>query len=282
MTDQDQLRKIQPFFMYGTAWKEDRTEACVLNALKAGFRAIDTANQRKHYYEAGVGAAIKKAYENGLVIRDDLFLQTKFTYQRGQDHRLPYDPKAPLATQVEQSFASSLEHLHTDHLDSYVLHGPASGRDFIDDDWEVWGAMESLQRSGKVKVLGVSNINPRQLSQLLSDCEIPPSFVQNRCYANRGWDREVRALCKTSGAIYQGFSLLTANRQIPKNSEFRGLAEALGKAAPQIIFRFARQLGMLPLTGTTNPEHMALDLDIEDFELSSADMDFLATIESGS
>lgn len=282
MTDQDQLRNIQPFFMYGTAWKEDRTEACVLNALDAGFRAIDTANQRKHYYEAGVGAALKKAYEDGRVTRDDLFLQTKFTYQRGQDHRLPYDPKAPLATQVEQSFASSLEHLHTEYLDSYVLHGPASGRDFIDDDWEVWGAMESLQRSGKVKVLGVSNISPRQLSQLLSDCQIPPSFVQNRCYANRGWDREVRALCKTSGAIYQGFSLLTANRQIPKNPEFRGLAEALGKAAPQIIFRFARQLGMLPLTGTTNPEHMALDLDIEDFELSPADMDFLETIESGS
>lgn len=272
---------FEPFFMYGTAWKEDRTQKCVEMALRAGFRAIDTANQRKHYYEEGVGAALRMAYEEGMVKREDLFLQTKYTYQRGQDHRLPYDPDASFTTQVQQSFASSLQHLGTNYLDSYVLHGPASGKNFIDSDWEVWRAMEDLHKSGQAKVLGVSNISARQLKQLLDDCEISPSFVQNRCYANRGWDKEVRALCKQANCIYQGFSLLTANRQIPNHPEFRGLAEALGKQSPQVIFRFARQLGMLPLTGTTNPEHMAQDLDIEDFELSAMDMEFLETIETG-
>jgi aryl-alcohol dehydrogenase-like predicted oxidoreductase len=107
-----------PDFLYGTAWKEDRTRALTELALRTGFRAIDTANQRRHYFEEGVGQALASAYDAGLITRDDLFLQTKFTYRQGQDHRLPYDPLASLTIQVGQSMASSLEHLRTDHVDS--------------------------------------------------------------------------------------------------------------------------------------------------------------------
>src|SRR5260221_14665087 len=89
-----------PDFIYGTAWKEDRTPALTELALHAGFRAIDTANQRRHYFEAGVGQGLAAVYAAGIVTRSDIFLQTKFTYQRGQDHRLPYDPSAPLTTHV--------------------------------------------------------------------------------------------------------------------------------------------------------------------------------------
>ena len=85
-----------PRFFYGTAWKEDETARLTALALGQGFRGIDTANQRKHYHEAGVGRGIRDAVESGLVGRDDLFLQTKFTFRRGQDHRLPYDSKAPM------------------------------------------------------------------------------------------------------------------------------------------------------------------------------------------
>ena len=88
-----------PTFLYGTAWKEDRTAALTELALRAGFRGIDTANQRRHYFEAGVGEALAAAYLAGIVTRADLFLQTKFTYRRGQDHRLPYDPEATLSAQ---------------------------------------------------------------------------------------------------------------------------------------------------------------------------------------
>src|ERR1051325_11369817 len=98
-----------PSFIYGTAWKEDRTAALTELAMRQGFRAIDTANQRRHYLEAGVGEGLAAAYRAELVTRADLFLQTKFTYQRGQDHRLPYDPTASLSVQVAQSMASSLE-----------------------------------------------------------------------------------------------------------------------------------------------------------------------------
>src|SRR3954470_1393981 len=107
-----------PRFLYGTAWKEDDTERLTALALRQGFRGIDTANQRKHYHEAAVGRAVAAALAAGVVTRDDLFLQTKFTFRPGQDHRLPYDPAAPVATQVRQSFESSLEHLGTDVIDS--------------------------------------------------------------------------------------------------------------------------------------------------------------------
>src|SRR5579871_4220668 len=113
-----------PRFLYGTAWKEDNTQRLTELALRQGFRGIDTANQRRHYYEEAVGRGIAAAIANGLVTRDDLFLQTKFTFRGGQDHRLPYDPNAAIPIQVEQSFASSLNHLGTTTVDSYVLHGP--------------------------------------------------------------------------------------------------------------------------------------------------------------
>src|SRR3954471_9320575 len=96
-----------PRFLYGTAWKEQETQGLVELAIEQGFRGIDTANQRRHYDEAAVGCGIAAAIARGTVTRDDLFLQTKFTFQRGQDHRLPYDPSAPIAVQVEQSVTSS-------------------------------------------------------------------------------------------------------------------------------------------------------------------------------
>src|ERR1700679_1147712 len=89
-----------PRFLYGTAWKEDQTERLTRLALDQGFRGIDTANQRRHYHEAAVGRAIAASCASGQLSRDDLFLQTKFTFRAGQDHRLPYDPKAPIPVQV--------------------------------------------------------------------------------------------------------------------------------------------------------------------------------------
>src|SRR5271169_2039181 len=159
-------RRSIPDFLYGTAWKEDRTPFLTELALRMGFRGIDTANQRRHYFEAGVGQGLAAAYGAGVVARPDLFLQTKFTYQGGQDHRLPYDPEAPHAKQVAQSLASSLEHLGTDHVDSFVLHGPASGYGWTEDDSEVWQAMCAERDAGHTRMLGVSNVSLRHLIQM--------------------------------------------------------------------------------------------------------------------
>src|SRR2546430_1697944 len=203
-----------PDFLYGTAWKQDRTQTLTELALKTAFRGIDTANRRRHYFEAGVGLALAAAYRAGVVTRADLFLQTKFTSQPGQDHRLPYDPAADLATQVAQSLASSLEHLGTDHVDSYVLHGPASGHGWSDDDAEVWAAMAKERDAGRTRFLGVSNVSLRHLEQMAAASAEAPAFVQNRCFARLGWDRDVRSFCMARKIAYQGFSLLTANPEV--------------------------------------------------------------------
>ena len=259
--------KTSPVFIYGTAWKEDRTAALIEQALRAGFRALDTANQRRHYNEAGVGEGLAAAYRAGVVKRDDLFLQTKFTYRPGQDHRLPYDPAAPLATQVVQSLASSLDHLATDHVESYVLHGPSSNYDWMDADAEVWEAMRLERDAGRARFLGVSNVSKSHLEQMAATRTELPAFVQNGSYARLGWDRDIRHFCRSHSIAYQGFSLLTANQEILHHPVVADLAASFKVTAAQIIFSFARGIEILPLTGTSNAEHMQQDLASEDFEI---------------
>ena len=249
-----------PHFLYGTAWKEDRTARLTEMALRAGFRGIDTANQRRHYFEAGVGEGLAAVYRDGVVKRSDLFLQTKYTYQRGQDHRLPYDPNASLSQQVKQSLASSLEHLGTDYVDSLVLHGPASGYGWSEADGEVWEAMRGERDAGRTHALGVSNVSITHLEQMESCGPELPWFVQNRCFARSRWDREVRNFCRDRGIVYQGFSLLTANSEVLEHAPFVDLATQMGATPSQVVFAFARAVGMLPLTGTSNVEHMKHDL----------------------
>jgi diketogulonate reductase-like aldo/keto reductase len=261
-----------PPFLYGTAWKENETERLTRLAIENGFRGIDTANQRRHYFEAAVGAAVASAIRDGLVTRDQLFLQTKFTFRPGQDHRLPYDPAASITTQVQQSFASSLEHLQVEALDSYVLHGPTRRRGLGSEDHEAWEAMEALHAAGKTRFLGISNVALDQIEALCSTANVQPMFVQNRCYARTRWDAEVRAFCRERGIRYQGFSLLTANLAELRKPQFLEIVSRLKRTPAQIVFRFAMQVGMLPLTGTTDAAHMREDLDLFDFELSEEDV----------
>jgi diketogulonate reductase-like aldo/keto reductase len=266
-----------PDFLYGTAWKEDRTRALTELALRTGFRGIDTANQRRHYFEAGVGQALAAAYRAGLVTRADVFLQTKFTYRPGQDHRLPYDPAADLPTQVAQSMSSSLEHLGTDHVDSYVLHGPASGHGWTEDDARVWAAMGRERDAGRTRLLGVSNVSLRHLEQMAATGGEVPAFVQNRCFARLGWDRDVRAFCAERGIVYQGFSLLTANLEVLRHAVVARIAARTHATLAQVVFRFAQAVGMLPLTGTSDALHMEQDLASRDVPLSA---DEVRAIES--
>jgi diketogulonate reductase-like aldo/keto reductase len=266
-----------PSFMYGTAWKKEATMQLVQLAVASGFRAIDTANQLIHYQEALVGEALQALEKQGIK-RDTLFLQTKFTPVGGQGGQTPYDASADLTTQVRQSFDSSLNHLGTGYVDSYVLHAPYSRRGLGEADWEVWEAMEGLYRSGKTKMIGVSNITAGQLILLCEQVNVKPMVVQNRCFAALGWDKEVREICQAHKIVYQGFSLLTANREVLVDPEIRTIARGLGTGPAQVIFRFAMQAGMLPLTGTTSQQHMKEDLQAEQLVLSSEEVQRIETI----
>jgi diketogulonate reductase-like aldo/keto reductase len=266
-----------PRLLYGTAWKEDQTAALTRAALDAGFRGIDTANQRRHYFEAAVGEALRGAFVAGLP-RDEVFVQTKFTFRPGQDHRLPYDPSAPVAEQVEQSFASSLDHLGVATLDAYLLHGPSTHAGLAEADWEAWGAMERLQQQGKARLIGVSNVSIGQLQALHAEAAVKPAIVQNRCFTRPAADGDVRAFCAKHGLAYEGFSLLTAIPHILGHPALREIAASVDATPAQVVFRYCLDRGMVVLTGTTSRQHMEQDLRTESLRLGDgalATMDVL-------
>jgi diketogulonate reductase-like aldo/keto reductase len=260
-----------PSIIYGTAWKELKTEDLVLKALSIGYRGIDTANQRKHYYEEGVGKAIVAS----RIPRKDLFIQTKFTYASSQDHKIPYNKNSDFTSQVLQSFESSLIHLKTDYIDSYLLHGPSTTFVLTYDDLMVWKAMESLYENKKVRMIGISNVNLKQLKTLCEKAKIRPKMVQNRCYADKSWDKEVREFCIKNDITYQGFSLLTANPDVIE--KVGSIAKKHGKTPAQIIFKFSREIGILPLTGTKDEVHMKEDLAL-DFKLDKEDIKHIESL----
>ena len=173
---------------------------------------------------------------------------------------------------------SSLSHLHTEYLDSYVLHGPYSRLDLGAEDWEVWNTMEVLYQSGKTRMIGISNVTGKQLTQLCAKAIHKPMVVQNRCYASTGWDQEVREICREHGIIYQGFSLLTANTRVMAHPAIQAIAKRLGCGVSQVIFRFAALIGMLPLTGTTSAQHMKEDLESDQVVLLQEEIQRIETI----
>jgi diketogulonate reductase-like aldo/keto reductase len=260
-----------PKIIYGTAWKKSETAQLVEKAIRQGFRGIDTACQPKHYDESGVGAGVALSLR-GALARADLYLQTKFTSVSGQDPKsVPYDPNSPLAGQVAQSFAASLRNLQTDYLDCLVLHSPlASPAQTL----EVWRAMESLVAGGGVRQLGISNCyGLGELKALYDSARIKPSVVQNRLYAETGYDREIRAFCRSRRIIYQSFWTLTANPHVLKDGIVAGLASKYGRTPPQVFFRYLTQRDVVPLTGTRSEAHMREDLAIFEFELGDRELE---------
>ncbi|GAU96241.1 hypothetical protein RvY_07712 [Ramazzottius varieornatus] len=254
-----------PRFIYGTAWKKDRTTDLIMKAVLAGFRGIDTANQEKHYREDLVGAALGQLQQNHGIRREDLFIQTKFTSVDGQDPRtIPYDPKAPLQEQVHQSFAKSLTHLNTSYVDSLVMHGPMRTHE---DTMVVWKVFEEFHSQGKAKQLGMSNVYElKKFERIYKDAQVKPSVLQNRFHADTAYDTELRAFCKAHNVIYQSFWTLTANPHILKSQVVRDMAAKYNKTTEQIFFRFVMDLGIVPLTGTTNEQHMRQDLEVLDMQ----------------
>jgi diketogulonate reductase-like aldo/keto reductase len=256
--------------LYGTAWKKGRTEALVTAAIRQGFRGIDTACQPKHYFEPGVGAAVAACISEGLVTRADLYLQTKFTALGGQDPKqIPYDENAALADQVTQSYYESRKNLRTGYVDCLVLHSPLPQ---MAQTLEAWRSMEELFDSGGARQLGISNCYElSELEALFSEVRVKPAVVQNRFYAETGYDREIRAFCRAHAIVYQSFWTLTANPKLLAHNVIKDLAVSYQRTPAQVLFRFLTQEGVTPLTGTKSEAHMREDLAIFEFELSAAE-----------
>jgi diketogulonate reductase-like aldo/keto reductase len=258
-----------PKIIYGTAWKKADTERLVTLAIQEGFRGIDTACQPKHYDEAGVGAGVAASLHANLR-RSDLYLQTKFTSVSGQDpRRIPYDPKASLESQVAQSVAVSLANLKTDYLDCLILHSPMPT---AQQTLTVWRAFESLVDAGTVRQLGISNCyDLATLEDLARRSRIKPAVLQNRFYADTGYDRQIRVFCTHTHIVYQSFWTLSANPHVLAHPTVAAVAAAHQRTAPEVLFRYLTQTGVVPLTGTRSVTHMREDLSIFEFELSEAE-----------
>ncbi|CAF1298154.1 unnamed protein product [Adineta steineri] len=249
-----------PRLIYGTAWKKEATTQLVIKAILNGFRGIDTACQPKHYSEDLVGQALVELETKHNISRKDLFIQTKFTAIRGQDTSkpLPYDPNASLPEQVRQSFSTSLKNLHTDYIDSLVLHSPLQSHDLT---MEVYREFEKFVDDGRVKQLGISNLyDLNGLKKLYEDARHKPSVIQNRLYAETNFDSDIRKFCQEKNIFYQSFWTLTANPTILNHPLVKQLAQERHGTSAQIFFRFLIDIGLTPLTGTTDEKHMKEDL----------------------
>jgi diketogulonate reductase-like aldo/keto reductase len=270
-----------PGILYGTAWKKDATERLVAEAIRQGFRGIDTACQPKHYDEAGVGRGVAQCLgggrarddsltRDGALTRGDLFLQTKFTPVDGHDpRRIPYDPSAPIAEQIAQSFETSQKNLGTDYVDSLVLHSPLA------TDAETlmaWRALEAIAERGGARQLGISNCySLKSLESLYLAARVKPAAVQNRFHKATGYDSGIRTFCRAHGIVYQSFWTLTANQHVLQSAGLLTIAARHDRTPAQVLFRYLTQQDIVPLTGTTNVAHMREDLAIFAFTLTDAE-----------
>ncbi|TGJ85460.1 hypothetical protein E0Z10_g3315 [Xylaria hypoxylon] len=257
-----------PRLLYGTAWKKEATGDLVLKALKAGFRGIDTAAQPRHYNEALVGAGIKEAISKGIVKRESLFIQTKFTPISGQGlNNIPYDPQAPLEEQVHASVASSLAHFTFEdpantYIDSLVLHSPPS--DHFSDLLKVWNALETYVPH-RIRQLGISNTDLHVVSRLCTspDVSVRPAVVQNRFYPATGWETDLRAYCRIQRIAFQTFWTLSGNPELLRSAPVQKLAESATISAPVALYALVLGLeGTTILDGTKSEAHMAEDIKV--------------------
>ena len=265
-----------PNMIYGTAWKKENTTNLVFEALKQGFKGIDTACQPKHYREDLVGLGLQKAYEIGIK-REDLFLQTKFTPIDGQDQSsMPYLANDEIEIQVEKSFETSKKNFKTDFLNAYILHSPVYPGSKLQ---RVWQKMEEFYDKKEVGALGISNCYDLDvLKYLFNNAKVKPSIVQNRFYAQSGYDKELRAFCKQNNITYESFWSLTANPNILASEVLQNLSVKYQKGVAEIFYRFLNHIDIVPLNGTTSTKHMIEDLKIGEFELTKDEINSILNL----
>lgn len=255
-----------PRFLYGTAWKKERSTALVKEALGAGFRAVDTACQPRHYQEGLVGDGLREAFKADICSRQDIFLQTKFTQLQGQDpNNIPYEQNAPLEEQVRQSVEVSLRNLRpTEDLgsvkDSYIdcllLHSPIHP---IQNTLHAWKTLESYVPD-RIRSLGISNVSIEELQILVAESKIKPAVVQNRFYDRTRYDVPLRRFCCEHDIIFESFWTLTGNPRLLKSAPVTQLSKQVEVSVEEALYALVMAQDIAVLNGTTNLTRMKDDL----------------------
>lgn len=255
-----------PRCIYGTAEKID--PELIFEALKCGFRGLDTACQPQYYHEEAVGMALARALtpvvEGGLGLdRADLYIQTKFTTPAGQDMKLaPYKQEDSIATKVHKSIQKSLSSLGLPWVDTLLLHGPMPS---IEETIEVWKNMECLVPE-YVHNIGLSNMTIQQVKAVCDKANVWPVTIQNRFRRHNNYDHDLRNFCSKNCITYQAFSILRSNRRLLSNSLVGWLAEITGVTAEEALLNLVLSTGtgttdtLCILIGTGNKERMKRDI----------------------
>lgn len=232
------------------------TQAVVEEAIKTGYRLIDTA--QVYGNEEAVGKAIKASG----VPREELFITTKlwisdFSYEAAKD-----------------AFNESLRKLDLDYVDLYLLHQP------FGDIFGAWRALEELYKEGKIKAIGVSNFKPDQLANLAAFNEVTPAVNQIELHVfNQKEDEQAYMLSK--GVQTESWGAFAEGQfDVFNNPVLKEIAEKYSKTTAQVMLRWQLQRGIVSLSKSANPERVRQNFDIFDFELSAEDMDKIATLNT--
>jgi diketogulonate reductase-like aldo/keto reductase len=240
-------------------WKvpDEEAESAVGQAINAGYRLIDTA--KIYSNEIGVG----KALATTKVPREDLFITTKlWNADQGYESTL-------------KAFDESLEKLGLDYVDRYLIHWPTPE---YDQYVETYKALETIYKEGRAKAIGVCNFDIEHLQRILDECEVVPSVNQVECHPYLQ-QQELKEFCKEHGIVLEAYSPLMNGTKVLHDPVIREIASEHDKTPAQVILRWHLQSDIIAIPKTVTPSRMDENIDVFDFELSTADLDKIAALD---
>lgn len=231
-------------------------EASVYKALKNGYRLIDTANA--YMNEAAVGKAMKRAMEEGIVKREEIFLSTKLW---------------PTLYESDTAVDETLARLGTDYIDLLFIHQPAG------NFTAGYAKIETAYKAGKARSLGISNFRGEKLERLLAEAEVKPHVIQLEMHPYHIDHAVMKRLASYGTRLMGWYPLGHGDTTLLEEPIFLELADKYRKSTVQIILRWAVQRGFITIPGTKNPDHIRANFDIFDFVLTEAEMAEIAKLD---
>lgn len=232
----------------------DVAEDVVCNALKNGYRLIDTANA--YVNEKAVGRGMKKS---GLP-REEIFLETKLWPTLYEDY-----------TAVDKT----LERLDTNYIDLMLLHQPAGN--YI----EGYKILEKGYKEGKIKAIGLSNFSETQIQEILDVCEVKPTIIQVECHPYFPQTSLRKFVEKEEILLQAWFPLGHGDKTLIEQSIFEELSKKYNKSKVQIILRWHIQNDYVAIPGSADEKEIAENFDIFDFELTDEDLEKMQKLDTG-
>lgn len=231
-------------------------EASVYKALKNGYRLIDTANA--YMNEAAVGKAMKRAMEEGIIKREEIFLSTKLW---------------PTLYESDTAVDETLVRLGTDYIDLLFIHQPAG------NFTAGYAKIETAYKAGKARSLGISNFHGEKLERLLAEAEVKPHVIQLETHPYHIDHAVMKRLASYGTRLMGWYPLGHGDTTLLEEPIFLELADKYRKSTVQIILRWAVQRGFITIPGTKNPDHIRANFDIFDFVLTEAEMAEIAKLD---